>query len=346
MARTRAQRQVYADLLERYGRLVADAFFRAIDNIRSAAEIQRLTAAIEAGQIEEALEALHIDPEAFNEVADRLRDAQAEGGRKAAETMPSRRPDGTALVVRFDGRNPEAEAWLARHSSDLITRLTAEQRHLVREHLAEAMRRGISPRQAALDLVGRINRATGKREGGVLGLSGPQEGYVRSARDQLASSEASDLRAYLTRTRRDKRFDKSVLKAIREEKPVDRAIAAKAITAYERRLLQLRGETIGRVEAMTSLQQAKFEAYRQAVASGKVAENTVTKVWRSASDLRVRHTHRALSGDSVGLNGVFRSPSGALLRFPMDTSLGAGAEEIVGCRCDCEYRIDFLANIR
>lgn len=346
MARTRAHRQVYADLQERYGRAVADAFFRAIDNIRSAAEVQRLTAAIEAGQIEEALEALHIDPEAFNEVADRLRDAQAEGGKVTAETMPKRTPDGTALVVRFDGRNPEAERWLAAHSSDLITRLTDEQRQLVREHLREAMSRGVNPRQAALDLVGRINRVTGKREGGVLGLSLPQEGYVRAARDQLASAEASDLRAYLTRSRRDKRFDRSVQKAIREGRAVEPGIASKALTAYERRLLQLRGETIGRVEAMTSLQQAKFEAYRQAVASGKVAENAVTKVWRSASDLRVRHTHRALNGDSTGLNGLFRSPSGALMRFPMDTAYGAGADEIVNCRCDADYRIDFLANIR
>ena len=346
MARTRAQRQVYADLLERYGRSVADAFLRAIDNIRSAAEVQRLTAAIEAGQYEEALDALHIEPEAFNEIADRIREAHTDGGRAATETMPGRRPDGTALVVRFDGRNPEAEAWLNRHSSDLITRLTAEQRQLVRDALADAMRRGVNPRQAALDIVGRINRATGKREGGIIGLSAPQEGYVRGAREQLASADPADLKAYLTRTRRDKRFDRSVTKAIREETAVPPAIAAKAIAAYERRLLQLRGETIGRVEAMTSLQQAKFEAYRQAVASGKVAENAVRKVWRSASDFRVRHTHRNLNGESTGLNEAFISPSGAMLRFPTDTALGAGPDEIVNCRCDCEYRIDFFSNLR
>lgn len=346
MARTRAQRQVYADLLERYGRSVADAFFRAIDNIRSAAEVQRLTAAIEAGQYEEALDALHIEPEAFNEIADRIREAHAEGGRAAAEGMPTRRPDGTALVVRFDGRNPEAEAWLSRHSSDLITRLTAEQRQMVREALSDAMRRGVNPRQAALGIVGRINRATGKREGGVIGLSAPQEAYVRAAREQLTSADPVQLRAYLTRSRRDKRFDRSVSKAIREQTALPSGIAAKAITAYERRLLKLRGETIGRVEAMTSLQQAKFEAYRQAVASGKVAANAVRKVWRSASDLRVRHTHRGLNGDSVGLQEAFVSPSGARLRFPMDTALGAGPDEIVNCRCDAEYRIDFLANLR
>ncbi|WP_293826002.1 hypothetical protein [uncultured Brevundimonas sp.] len=346
MARSRANRQVYADLLERYGRQVADAFFRALDALRAGAELQRVTAALEVGDIDGALEALHIDPEAFNEVADKARQAHEEAGRSTAEMMPKRTPAGTALVVRFDGRNPEAEAWLSRQSSDLIARITTEQRDIVRAKMAEGMANGANPRQTALEIVGRINRATGRREGGVLGLTQAQAAYVATAREELASGDPEALKHYLTRGRRDKRFDRSVTKAIREGKPVDPTIAAKALTAYERRLLQLRGETIGRVEAMTSLQQAKHEAYRQAIASGKVAEHTVTKVWRSAGDLRVRHTHRSLNAESVRFSEVFRSPSGALMRFPMDTSMGAGPQEIVGCRCDCEYRIDFYANLR
>lgn len=346
MPSNRSQARLYQELADRYGRLVADAFFKAFDNLRAMAEIQRVTAAIEANDIEGALDALHIDPEAFNEVADRAREAHAEAGRVAAEGMPKRRPDGTALVVRFDGRNPEAEAWLSRQSSDLITRITTEQRDIVRAKLTEGMAKGANPRQTALEIVGRINRATGRREGGILGLTQAQAAYVATAREELASGDPEALKHYLTRGRRDKRFDRSVTKAIREGKPVDPAIAAKALTAYERRLLHLRGETIGRVEAMTSLQQAKHEAYRQAIASGKVAANTVTKVWRSAGDLRVRHTHRSLNAESVRFSEVFRSPSGALMRFPMDTSMGAGPQEIVGCRCDCEYRIDFYANLR
>lgn len=346
MARTRATRQVYADLLARYGQQVADAFFEALDTIRSGVEMQRVTAALANGDIEAAIEAMHLDPQAFNGIADKLRDAYSEGGRVTSEFMPKRLPSGAALVVRFDGRNLAAEAWLSRHSSELITRIATEQVQSVRAALMESMRRGVNPRQAALEIVGRINRVTGKREGGILGLSAPQEAYVRTARDQLASNDAAGLRAYLTRSRRDKRFDRSVTKAIREGKAVDPEIAAKAVTAYERRLLKLRGETIGRVEAMTSLQQAKHEAYRQAIEAGKLEENTVTKVWRSAGDNRVRHTHEALNAESVRINEAFQSPSGALLRFPMDTSLGAGPEEIVGCRCDCEYRIDFYANLR
>ncbi|KQS55904.1 hypothetical protein ASG17_07590 [Brevundimonas sp. Leaf363] len=346
MPTSRSQAKLYEELADRYGRRVADAFLRALQALRSLAEVQRVTAAVEAGDIEAALDALHIDPEAFNEVASELRAAHEEGGRTAAENMPRRRPDGTALVIRFDGRNLEAEAWLSQHSSDLITRLTQEQRQVVRTSLSEAMQRGVNPRQAALDIVGRVNRVTGRREGGVLGLTMAQEAYVRAARDQLASSDPAALRAYLTRGRRDKRFDRSVTKAIWEGSVVDPAIAAKALKAYEVRLLKLRGETIGRVEAMTALQLSKYEAYRQAIASGKVAENTVTKVWRSAGDSRVRHTHRGLNRESVPFSGAFTSPSGARLRFPMDTALGAGPEETVNCRCDAEYRIDFFVNLR
>ncbi len=345
MTKSRASRQVYADLLERYGRLVADAFFRALDDLRSQAEIQRVMAAIESRNLDDALDALHIDPEAFSELADRLRQTYAESGKTTTELMPKRRPDGVAMVVRFDGRNPEAEAWLSRHSSDLITRLTQEQRQLVRATLSVSMEQGRNPRQAALDIVGRVNRVTGKREGGILGLTAQQADYVARARAELASGDPEAMKQYLTRGRRDKRFDRSVTKAIREGRAVDPDIAAKAMIAYERRLLQLRGETIGRVESMTSMQTAKHEAYRQAIAAGKVSATAITKIWRSAGDLRVRHTHRRLNRDRTKFNEPFISPSGARMLYPMDRSLGAGANEVVGCRCDCEYEIDFYADL-
>ena len=346
MARTRAQRQVYADLLERYGRAVADAFFAAIDSINRRASLARITAAIEAGDIERALDELDIDPAAFNDMLDRIRDAQTAGGNFSTETMPRRRPDGTALTVRFDGRALGAERWMREHSSRLISRTTEDMRQAARQALVDSLERGDGPRTAALDIVGRVNRVTGRREGGILGLTSPQEEAVRRAREELASADPSGLRNYLTRTRRSRTFDRSITKAIREGRAVDPAIADKALKAYSNRLLKLRGDTIGRVEAMSALQNGKREAFQQAIDSGKVSEADVRKAWRSASDFRVRHTHAALNGDSARFNEPFQSPSGAMMQHPMDTSLGAGPDEIINCRCDCEYRIDFLANLR
>lgn len=346
MPTIRSQQQVYADLLDRYGRLVADAFMRAMEDLRSGAELQRVTAFIQNGDIDGALEALHIDPEAFGDMLDKIREAHAEAGKRAAEALPKRKPDGTALVVRFDGRNPEAERWLSGRSSELVSSITEGQRLVVRAVLSDNMRRGVNPRQSALDVVGRINRATGKRVGGVLGLTLPQAEFVQKAREQLASDDPAQLRAYLTRGRIDRRFNRTVEKAIRDGTAVPKETAAKMLLAYEAQLLRLRGEMISRTETLAAMNAASYEAIRQAVASGKIDAAAVRRVWRSAGDFRVRHTHIGLNRDSVGLTEAFRSPSGALLRFPGDQSLGAPASEIVGCRCWVENRVDWLSNLK
>lgn len=346
MARTRSAAQLYGELLDRYGKEIADAFLRAIDDLTSAAELRRLTAAIEAGQIEEALDALHIDPAAYNDMLDVIRRSYTEAGRIATDGLPRRLPDGTALTFRFDGRNPVAERWLSDHSSRLVTRIVADQGDAVRSALRAGMGAGENPRSTALRIVGRVNRATGRREGGLLGLSGPQEGYVRSARAELVSGDPTALRAYLGRARRDKRYDRTILRAINDGTPVPADTIRKATAGYSNRLLKLRGDTIGRTEALTSLNAAQYESARQAVEGGQVTASQVRRVWRSASDPRVRDTHRGLNAETVGLNEAFVSPSGARLRHPGDTSLGAGPEEIINCRCIVETRIDFFANLR
>lgn len=336
MARPSSQRLAYAELLEKYGRQVAEAFFKALDDLKKGVRLQQVVAAIENGDLEGALAALNIEPAAYNAMLDRIRDAHTAGGELTA----------SAIKVRFDGRNPRAEAWLKEHSSALVSRIVQDQRAAVRELLRAGLADGRNPRSTALDIVGRINRVTGRRTGGILGLSGPQASYLSSARNELASSDPALLRNYLERKRRDRRFDRSVTKAIRESKAVPKGVAANAATAYGRRLEQLRGETIARVETMTALQESKHEAYRQAIEAGRVDEAAVTKVWRSAGDPRVRDSHAALNGESVRFDQSFVSPTGAVLRFPMDTRMGAGLAEIANCRCDCEYRIDFLRNVR
>lgn len=329
--------------MNRYGRAVADAFFRALEDLRAQAEVQRVIAAYQSGDVEGALEALHIDPSAFAELPERIREAYIEAGRLSADSLPKRRPDGTALVVRFNGSNPEAERWLSSHSSQLVTRITEEQRQTVRERLLVGMQKGQNPRAVALDIVGRINRATGKREGGILGLTSQQAEFVERARAEL--SDPATMEAFFSRERRDRRFDRTIAKAAREGIELPKETLEKIVTAYSRRLLQLRGEMIGRTEAMTSLNAASHEAIRQAVEEGKIPANAVRRIWRSARDRRVRDTHAALDNDAVGLDEPFRSPSGALLRFPGDTSLGAPAREIIACRCVVQNRVDWLANV-
>lgn len=344
MARRPTERQLFAELEQRYGTEIATAFLVAIDDLRTNADLQRVVAAIQAGNIEAAIDALNLDAAAFDRLLDAFQAAYVAAGEAVVTTMPTIRDvAGARVIIRFGSRNPRAEAWLRGESSTLVTRILQEQRVAVRQALVAGMEKGTAPRSIGLDIVGRIDKSTGKRAGGVLGLSGPQEQYVRTARAELASSDPVELGHYLTRTRRDKRFDRSVTKAIREGTTVPAEIQRKALSRYEARLLELRGQIIGRKEAMTALQAGKHEAYLQAVDSGAIAESAVRRTWRSAGDLRVRHTHMGLNGDTVGLRQPFVSPSGARLMFPGDPS--APADETIGCRCDVSYRIDFLFNL-
>lgn len=335
--------RLYQELLDRHGQAIARAFIDAIDDLRTAAEVQRVVDAIAAGNVQGALEALHLDPAAYGPLEDAIARTYGEGGQSALQALPKRTPDGTALVIRFHARNPRAEAWLRTHSADLVTHIIEEQRTAVRQTLIAGMEAGRNPRSVALDIVGRVNRLTGKREGGILGLTPSQETFVRSARAELASGDPEALRHYLTRNRRDRRFDRTVAKAIREEKPVPPEIARKAVDAYTRRLEALRGEMIGRTEALSALNAAQYEALRQAVENGALQASQVRRQWVSAGDARVRHSHRGLDGDVVGLDEAFVSPSGARLKFPGDPS--APASERVGCRCWVQVKVDWFANV-
>lgn len=342
MARKPTQQQVIDDLLNRYDPIIAQAFRQAVEDVRGSADLQRLIAALAAGDLNAALNALHLEAAAYGPLAEAIRQAYGDAGTASAALANDQTPAG--VVIRFNIRNPRAETWLRDHSSQAVTRIIEDQRNAIRAALQAGMERGVNPRTAALDIVGRVNRATGKREGGIIGLTSTQEAAARAARDELASGDAALLRNYLTRERRDRRFDRSVASAIREGRPVPAAIVASATDRYRARLLELRGSTIARTEALASLHAARQEAYLQAVEDGKVAEADIRRVWQSAGDSRVRHTHAILHGKSAGLREPFRSASGAMLMFPGDPS--APPSETINCRCGIRYDVDFLAGIR
>lgn len=61
------------------------------------------------------------------------------------------------------------------------------------------------------------------------------------------------------------------------------------------------------------------------------------KGWLSSRDIRVRDSHIGVDGKFVDMDEAFSLPGGRLM-FPGDSSLGAGPEEIVHCRCATSYR--------
>lgn len=198
------------------------------------------------------------------------------------------------------------------------------------------MNAGRNPRSVALELVGRI--VDGKRQGGIVGLTSQQAGYVLNARRQLEELDAG----YFTRALRDRRFDKLVKRAIDDEKPLSRADIDRITGRYADRLLNHRGEVIARTEMIAALHAGQYEGMRQLIDTGKVRADQVTKVWSATPDGRTRDTHLAMNGQAVKFNQPFTSPSGAQLRYPHDESLGAPSDEIIQCRCHQLIKVRWL----
>ncbi|WP_295169709.1 phage minor head protein [uncultured Brevundimonas sp.] len=333
MARRPSQKRLFRELAAKYGPEVAQAFITAIRDLTRQVEIQKLLLALERRDLDAAMQALHIDRAAFQPLEAKLVEAFTAGGQGAVATMPA----AVSIGFRFDPGNQRAAAIIRETAATLITRLTQGEIDQARAFLADGMARGAGPRSVALDLVGRISRATGNREGGLIGLSGPYRDYVATARAELASTDPALLRNYLARNQRDRRYDKAVARAIQTGKPVPPETARTAVTRYSARLVRLRGEVIARTEGLPAIRAAKHEAFQQLVDDGRVEVMDIVRGWSTTEDGRQRDTHDAMNGQEVrGLDMPFTSPTGAQMMFPGDTSRGAPASEIVDCRCD-EY---------
>lgn len=193
-------------------------------------------------------------------------------------------------------------------------------------------------RQAALDLVGRTSAQTGRRTGGVLGLPGNMAQYVVNARQQLLSGDPEEMRKYFSRTRRDRRFDGIVRRALEAGKPVATADVDRIAGRYSDRLLKTHVEMLAKTAAAESFSAGRDQAWEQLVAQG-LDRSKIEKEWRDRADEKVRNSHRHMRGETVILGQAFRTNSGALLRYPGDSALGAGYDEIANCRCHLIYHL-------
>lgn len=346
-SRRRRQRSRILDLLDQFEPAIAAAFRDAIAGIRSDAILAEVEAAVATGNADAVMRALRIDRAAFLALETGIAQAYTASGVSAASAITaSARAAGVRTVFRFDLRNPQAEAWLARHSSTRVTAIVNDQREAIRVALEAGMGRGVNPRTTALDLVGRINRASQRREGGIVGLTSQQAGYVENARAELLSGDPAAMRNYLTRERRDKRFDRQVMRAINEGKAPPADVVRRATARYSDQLLRLRGEVVARTEALESLHAAQHEAFRQVIEGGQARADQVVRVWNDSGDSRVRDDHRSMDGQTVGLDEPFRFPGGSRAMYPGDGSLGAPASQIIQCRCWADERVDWLAGIQ
>lgn len=327
-------------LLNRFSATIRDAFEAAIADVSDNVVFGELVTRIENGDLTGALRSLGIGEASMRRLNVAIEQAYEAGGVLTGASFPVLNTSNGRAVFRFDVRNIRAEQYLRANAANRIETLTAETRGHLQELIEAGVRDGRGPASTARDLVGRIDRATGKRVGGVIGLTEKQKGWVDGTRADLQNLD----KRYFTRDLRDKRFDGIVRRAIKDGKPLDAETVQRLTTRYEANALRYRGETIARSEALAALNHADREAYKQAVDSGAAREQDVERFWRTGgANIRDTHSELDASNQSVGLNEAFTTSSGARLMQPGDTSLGAGAEEVANCKCNVFTKVDWIS---
>ena len=333
-------KEAFLKQLEEVSPRLREAFEAVLMDIKGEVRFSELLQAIEEGNVEAAIAAVQIKEEFYDPFKRAIEQSFYQGGVYQLGTFNQRR---LGVTVRMQGDLPEARAWVATRSSSLITEVVAEQKQAVREVVLEGITTGRNPRKVAYDIVGRTEG--NERKGGILGLTSQQARFVFNMREEL--KDPSRMSNYFTRVRRDKRFDATVTKAMKEGKALPDSIIERISGRYADRLLQLRGETIGRTEALESLNAGRHEGVRQLLAKGEVPPEAIELIWDATPSDRTRDSHRSLNGQIVHYNEPFISPlTGAQFYFPGDRSLGAPASEIINCRCSFRIRIDYTKLVR
>jgi len=328
MAATRRQLEAFLDSLEPP---IRDAFLEAIRTIVGAASIGRLTTAIELNDITAVMSAAGMRVSSWDSVTEAVRRAYIESGQfTMAADVPAR------FGAGFNITNQRALEWVSRYSAELVTYISTEQGDVIQSILTSGMEAGRNPRSIALDIVGRIDPRTQRRTGGVIGLNRPQAAAAQKARIQLNDLDS----AYFQRKLRDRRFDSMVRRAIESGEPLSQADIDRITGRYADRLLKLRGDTIGRTEALTAMNEAADESLRQVVEEGLAPADAVKRIWRHSFSQNERPGHLEMSGEAVGIDEPFTNPvTGVQLMRP-----GSGpASEVINCRCVVEHEIDFVA---
>ncbi|MGA0540725.1 hypothetical protein [Neotabrizicola sp. VNH66] len=335
MTRPNEQTRLFRALIAKLDPEIRRAIMMAWDEIRAGIDWGALRDALSRQDTPAAIAALNIEPAAFELYRQAVTAAYSQGGMLAATTVNG--PPGSTVTFRFDMSNPRAEAWIALNVGQRITRLAEEAIEASRSAILAGYQAGRHPNSIALDLGGRM--VGGRRQGGVLGLSGPQTEYVLAMRARLESGDAAELRKVLEMSRRDRRYDRLIHRAIAGER-LAKADIDKLVQRYSDQLLALRAETIARTETGQAVMSARKEEWRQACEKLGYPLDAVTKAWRHGGGVREpRWWHIQANGMQVqGLEVAFILANGARMQHALDPA--GGASECANCSCDTTFRLD------
>lgn len=296
------------DLVAKLDPQIRRSFLASVKRIKDSVSLKDIQALLETGRVDEALGLAQ-------RYVSRLADDIVRYTVVAATATASRLEDILDIDVSFDQTNIRAVNMMRQNRLRLIREFSNEQREATREALTAGIFEGLNPKQQALAFRDSI------------GLTRRQQQAVNNYRRLLkeGSTEA------LTRSLRDRRFDRTVTGAARDGRMLTTAEIDKMVERYRERYIKYRSEVIARTEALRSAHQGTEEMYGQAIENGTLESDRLVRVWLTAKDERVRGSHSAMGGQQRKVGEPFVSGNGYKLMFPGDPS--APASETIQCRC-------------
>lgn len=338
VATSKDQAREFAALLEQYEPEIRRAFYASVTDLQANVDWPALLEALEAGDIESAILALHIDAAAFAEYSSAMTEAYAASGASTAAQIGQ-------LGVRFNMSNPAAQEWIAKSIGERITGFVQEQIESARILIGEGYAQGAGSRQIGLDLVGRA--VDGKREGGILGLDIPRaERYRKVVEGMRTSAGVADLviehrdGTLSVRYKVNKSTADRILKAYRAGTAVPLEARKISERQYYNALLKARGDTIARTETANAVMNARFQQWEQLAQLQGLDASAVIKTWSHNGGATEHHrpTHLAMNGKSVqGLYTPFVFSDGTQMQVSHD--MNGGPENVINCRCGVSFRL-------
>lgn len=308
------------DSVERIEGLVAGVeprlrrrFLQLVEQLRDQRSVEELATLLNQGRFDEALVSAELG------VA-QLSSAWAAAFVVSAEDTSAFLQEAAGVLASFDTTNVRAVAAMRVNQLRLVRGFTREMRLATREALIDGIARGLNPRQQAL-----LFRQS-------IGLTRVQVQAVANYRRLLEALSGESF----ARELRDRRFDRTVRRAISDQEPLSAAQVDRMVDRYAERQLAHRAEVIARTEALRSVHEGAEEMYQQAIDQGILDEDSITRIWHPRPDARTRGPHRAMRNQKRPIGVPFRSGLGNALRFPADPS--APAEDSVQCRCIVTHR--------
>lgn len=343
MLKRLSSREVLTNLAAEWEATLAREWLDAIRSITSAVVLKDLVAELERGNLEAAMRLLNIDADRFARFEAGILSAYNAGGQAVVGSMPALRdPSGNRISFSWGVRNLPAEQAMRQHAAGLVDSLVGEQLTSVRSVLVDGLSRGQNPRQTALGLVGKINRRTGFREGGMIGLTPSSVQTLDKVYLGLRGGDEQAMRDYLGYALRDKRFDGHVRRALEQGGSVPADAVDRIVTAYSNRALKYRADNLALTETNIALAKAKTDAFQQQIDAGKLEVGDITKTWGRSISREKRADHLAMVGVTVPFDQPFTLPDGTQCTGPHDPSLPA--RHLVGCKCpSVTVEVDFTA---